>query len=250
MDKRIGFSTVILLILCFGIVAQVAAQNGEILVGVSEGNTFRYDAKYFWRSSNPLDTVPAAWANNNKTEYLQVTISMVTLNTVTITEVQHFLDGSETERTEVTVVGTDMSFSVLLYAANLNAGDYLIPKSVAPYTVNSTVSRAYVGGARATNYVENRMTDVEGYVYRYLSLYFDRQTGMLVEAYFEDVTSDKPDQTFSYTYKLIDTNAWSAGPSIGGVDLTVILVAVAVVVIVVAVGVFLFYRRKRKRKKR
>jgi len=151
----------------------------------------------------------------------------------------------------------------LLYAANLNAGDYLLPSSQLPdYVVNSTVSRSYTGGARDTNYMENTQINVDNdgdsiidYVYRYSSRYFDRQTGILVEGYFEDQIAANPDQTFASAYKLTESNVWNvSGSMLSGASTswftTDVLYVIIIVVVLVAVVATLLLIRMRKSKKR
>ena len=256
-SKKKALSIIILFAFCSAIMAQASAQTPTITIGVSEGDTFKYTATYFWNSTNPNDTVPKYLLEQNTTEYLRATIKTVTGNTVTISEVQHFLNGTDVPREELTSVGTSNQFSVLLYAANLNAGDYLLPMSQLLYTIDATVSREYAGGARQTNYIEVNMTDLEEYVYRYTSLYFDRSTGILVDAYFADVMVDSPSQTFSYTYLLTETNRWNVAGSqppgdgdgdnqIGGLPMELIIGIVVAAVVVAVVAVVLFLRKKGK----
>jgi hypothetical protein len=268
MDKKIGLSATILFTLCFAIIAQVSAQTTpEVNVGVSEGNTFKYQATYYWNSTNPNDTVPSSFIEQNMTEWLQATIKLVTGNTVTITEVQHFQNGTEVSREELTNVGTVNQLSVLLYAANLNAGDYVLPIADLPYyTVNATVSRDYTGGPRETNYLQNTLAnvDVDGnetidYAYIYSSRYFDRQTGILVDGYFEYASAVNLGQIYAYAYKLTESNVWtvSGSSSDGSGDGTSwfnneVLYVIIIIVVLVAViaSVLLIRKRKSKTKRR
>jgi hypothetical protein len=229
-------------------------------VGVSQGNTFKYSVKYFWTSTNPSDTPPANWVEANTTEWYQATISLVTGTTVNIETVQHFLNGSETRNNELIDVATGNGGSLLVIAANLNPFDYLYPSTPVSVWINETVQRSYGGVERGTNHIEVTMTDLEGYVRRYTSQYYDRQTGVLVEARFEDVFSNTPDQTFSRTVKLTESNvAALSGGSTGDGDGSTLLglpwewiVVIVVVVVVVAVvaGVLLIRKRKKKPWKR
>jgi hypothetical protein len=268
MAKKLALSAFLLMLLCVTIVGQASAQ-AQVQAGVSEGNTFKYSVKYFWSSTNQDATPPADWVEANTTEWYQATITTVTGTTVSINTVQHFLSGNETTKSELIDVGTGLGGSVLVYAANLNAGNYLYPsRTDLPWIINETVPRSYGAVARDTNHIQVRMTDVEDYVYRYTSLYFDKQTGVLVEALFEDVLSKTPDQTYSRTVKITESNVWavSGGPTNGngngggnggdgatptGLPLEwVVGIIVVVVVVAVAASVLLLRKRKKKQWKR
>lgn len=268
MNKKECLSAVILLTLCFAVIGQVSAQTPEVTVGVTQGQWFKYQVVFFWNSTNPADTVPLGYVEANTTEYLLATIASVTGTTVTISEVQHYQNGTETTKEELTNVASATVASVLLYASNLNSGSYLFPLNSATPIINSTVTRTYAGASRETNYVENRMTNVDlnsdeqiDYVYRYTSLYFDRKTGILVEAYFEDVSATSPSQTLAWTLKLTETNAWTTGSTDGdgnGGDGTptswltanmLYVIIVIVVVVAVVAGLILIRKRKSKTKR-
>ena len=266
--RKKALSFIILSILCFAIIAQVSAQTATANVGVSVGNYFRYRVTFFWNSTDPSDSIPLDLLDGNTTEYLQATINTIDLTAVTISTIQHYLDGREVPSEQLTDVSTGNGNSVLLYASNLNAGSYLFPQVPQPPIINDTVSREYAGSSRQTNLVEYRQTNVDtpsgqSYVYRYVMLYFDRQTGILVEAYFEDVSSDKPNQTISRDVKLYETNAWTTsntdGDGNGGgngdgttaswftTEMLYIIIIVVVLVVAIA-SVLLFRRRKSKTK--
>jgi len=267
MNKK-TLSVIILFTLCFAIIAQVSAQTPQVTIGVSEGNTFKYQATYYWNSTNLNDTVPIGLVEQNTTEYLQATIKLVTGNTVTLTELQHFQNGTEVSREELTSVGTANQLSVLLYAANLNKGDDLLPIASLPYyKVNDTVSRDYPGGARETNFVENGLSavDVDGdetvdYAYIFSTRYFDKQTGILVEGHFEYGSATNPGETYAYEYKLTESNVWtvSGSSSDGNGDGTptswftneVLYVVIIVVVLVAIIASVLLIRKRKSKPKR
>ena len=260
MTKKHSLSAFLLLLLCSVIVGQASAQ-GQVTVGVSQGNTFKYDVKYYWDSTNSSATVPADWIHANTTEWYQATISSVTGTTVSIKTVQHFLDGNETLKDDLVDVSIGVGGSVLVYATNLKAGDSLYPSTFLPWIINETISRSYSSGVRETNHIQVRMTDLEDYVYRSTSLYFDRQTGVLVDAYFEDVLAATPDQTFSRTVKITESNVWTVsgtptdgngnggGTQTSGLPLEWIIGIVVVVVVVVATASLLLMRQRKKRKR-
>ena len=267
MHKK-TLSVIILFTLCLAIIAQVSAQTPQVTNGVKENDTFKFQAKYYWNSTNLNDTVPIGFVEQNTTEYLQATIKFVTGNTVTITVLQHFQNGTEVSRDELTSVGTANQLSVLLYAANLNKGDDLLPIAGLPYyTVNDTVLRDYPGGARETNKVENEVSavDVDGdetidYAYIFSIRYFDKQTGILVEGHFEYGSAINLGETYAYEYKLTESNIWTvSGPSSNGngdsttalgFTTQVLYIVIIVIVVAVVVAVVLLVRERKSKTKR
>ena len=267
MHKK-TLSVIILFTLCLAIIAQVSAQTPQVTIGVKENDTFKFQAKYYWNSTNLNDTVPIGFVEQNTTEYLQTTIKLVTGNTVTITVLQHFQNGTEVSRDELTSVGTANQLSVLLYAANLNKGDDLLPIAGLPYyTVNDTVLRDYPGGARETNKVENEVSavDVDGdetidYAYIFSIRYFDKQTGILVEGRFEYGSAINLGETYAYEYKLTESNIWTvSGPSSNGngdsttalgFTTQVLYIVIIVIVVAVVVAVVLLVRERKSKTKR
>ena len=206
MNKKNICSATLLLVLFLATIGQASAQ---VQVGVRQGNSFTYDVTYFWSSTDSSAAPPANWIEANSTEWLKANVQSVLDSWVTIETTQHFQDGHETTGSELADVATGAGGSILVYAAGLEADNRLYPQSTSlPWTINDTVSRSYPNGPRDTNHIEVRMTDVEDYVYRYSSLYFDKSTGIMVEAYLEDVMTSLPDQTFARTIVINESNVW------------------------------------------
>jgi len=261
MNKRTALAALSVLVLCFAFAQQVQAQDTtEHQVGVSGGDTFKYDMAFYWSSTNPTATAPTSWTNANATEYYQATIQLITGTTVTIDTVWRFLNGTEVTNTEQTDVVIGVGGSILLYAANLTAGVQLYPlSSYITDRINETIARSYSQGSRETNHIEVKKTDVENEVYSYINLYFDKQTGIMVEVYTEDVYTSMPDQTFSRTAKLKESSLWTAsgsssdgnsdGKTLPPTSWPMELIYVIIIsVVIVAIVASLLLLRKRKTK--
>ena len=261
MNRKLAFSRLLAVMFCLALAGQVAAQTSQVAVGVLAGNVFKYKVTYFWNSTNPSDPVPSNWAEANTTEYYQATVKEVTGTTVVLQTVQHFLNGTDlTKDNELIDVSMGAGGSLLVYAANLVEGSYLYPAATyLPWIINATVSRPYGSGVRETNWITVKMTDVESYVYRFTSLYFDKATGVLVDAYFEDVFSDMPAQTFSRTIVITESSMWTVGGSpsdgngdgggqTGGLPMEWIYGIIIAAVIVAVVAAVLVLRKRGKKK--
>ena len=263
MNKKTALAALFVLILCFAIAQQVQAQDiTDYQPGVSEGNIFKYDMVFYWSSTNPTATTPTSWVNANATEYYHATIKLVTGTTVTIDTLWRFLNGTETTNTELTDVAIGAGGSILVYATNLAAGMQLYPSSTSiTDRIDETITRSYPQGARETNHIEENKTNVENQVYSYINLYFDKQTGVMVEVYTEDVYTSMPDQKFSRTAKIKESSLWtvSGSSSNGNSDGTTppptqwpmeIIYVITIVVVAVVVAASILLVRKRKAKKR
>src|SRR4030042_6337252 len=183
MIKKLSFAAFLLALLCFTMVGSVWAQTR--LPGVFQGNTFSYDVTAFWSSNDPSGVVPADLLEINQTEYYRVTISAVSGAEITTETVWHFTNGTETSSFGTINVETGISTGEFwaIVAGNLGVNDRLHPSGQNYITVNETVMRDYLGGARETNHLILTLQDSDdtGHFLEHVDYYFDKQTGMLVQ---------------------------------------------------------------------
>ena len=206
--KLVASSTFILLLLVFPTVGSVFAQT-QALPGVSVGDTFTYDSTNSWNSTNPVDVVPAYLIAQNQS-VLQITVQQVTSSTVALERVWTYKNGTQQNSTEIDEVNSGLTGTILLYATNLTAGGLLFPGATdLPYVINSTAFRSYSGSFREINHIEVNNTGIEGEAYSYLNLYFDKQTGVLVEYYLTTVYTATPNQTITQHLLIKDSSAWT-----------------------------------------
>jgi hypothetical protein len=207
MDKKNAISVFLLVTLFLSAVGNASAQTS--LVGVSQGNTFKYNLTFYWNSTNSDVDVPWSLVEQNQTDYFQLTVQTATGTTVQFVTIWRFLNGTEVNGTELAEVGSGSTGSIYAYAANLNASGLLFPASTSlSYRINDTTIRSYSSGFRETNHIAVNSTDIEGKVYSYMSLYFDKQTGILVEYTLTEVDSTTPTQTITTHFVLRESNAW------------------------------------------
>jgi hypothetical protein len=258
------FHTFILIImLAFLFSWKVSAQLiPQVAVGVSEGDYFKYNVVYIWKSTDPGDTAPAYWVEGNSTEFYQTMMDRIAGTAITINTLWRFLNGTEILGEEFVDVSTGLGGSPAVYAANLSAGDQLYPfSSDMPWSIDATEKRSYGAAERETNHVQATISGDEGEIYRYLDVYFDKATGALVETTLSTVFSESPDQTFTRVLNLKETNAWDmsgANDGNGGNNedntpgsglIEVISIISIVVFAVIVVSVLIVRSRKRKRKR-
>jgi hypothetical protein len=208
MKKKVVMSACVMVLLFTVTVESVSAQI-QAVPGVSTGDMFTYESTYRWSSSNPNDVVPAYLVAQNQST-LEITVQQVTGSTAVLQQVITYKNGTQQTNTEPNEVNSGITGTILLYAANLTAGGLLFPGSTElPFVINGTSFRDYMGGFRETNHIEVNNTGIEGVVYSYMDLYFDRQTGVLVEYYLTNVYSDLPNQKVTQHMLLTNSNVWT-----------------------------------------
>ncbi len=280
MNRRIAFAlSFSVLLLVFPIFGNASGQT-IAMAGVSVGNAFTYDNTYFWNSTIPGDAPSVSLIVQNQST-LQVTVQQVTGSTVELGVLWTYRNGTQQSSTELDEVNSGVTGTILVYAANLTAGNQLFPGATdLPYIINSTVIRTYANSFRETNHIQVNNTSIEGTLYSLIDLYFDKQTGILVEYYLTTVYSDLPYQTVTQHLLLKDSNVWavaspsssplstftpspttnspapsttntpsgtSPGTSTGGLPQELPYVVVIVIITVaIVLGLFLFSRRRPK----
>jgi ribosomal protein L40E len=211
MNKKTIISALFISLLFLTILGTATAQ--QTYVGVSEGNTFKYNFVINWSSTRPTDVVPSRLVRDNQTDYFQMRIIRVSSSTVQIESIWRYTNGTQTNSTDIAEVSQGIGNNIFIYATNLTRGDKLYPASDLPWTINETKPIYYsdTSGFRDTNHIEVNRTDVQdqGKLYSYLSLFFDKQTGIVVESFLTEALIAAPNQTTTQHMKLVETNAWA-----------------------------------------
>jgi hypothetical protein len=207
MIKRLIIVAFLLFLLSFTMFGRTWAQ--VLTSGVNVGNTFIYGVTAFWSSNDPYASIPSDLLDINKTESCEVRITNVTDANVTTFVALYFKNGTADADRGLVDLDTGVSYGsfVAIIAANLNANDRIHPLGEDTITINETVIKSYESGNRETNRIvieyTNATTGATGRVDRY----FDKATGILVESYETETTSD-PETTTIVTWKIKESNVW------------------------------------------
>jgi hypothetical protein len=105
--------------------------------------------------------------------------------------------------------GQSVNGNGLVIAPNLNANDVVYPLGNSSFTINETVTRTYPGGVRETDHFIANTTNLGEYAYVFDSVYFDKQTGVMVEWYTERFPLSNPNEKTSLQWKIKDSNVWT-----------------------------------------
>lgn len=231
--KKFALSALILFILVASTSASAFAQTQGV-PGVSVGDTFTYKSTYLWNSANSNEVVPAYLTAQNETT-LQVTVQQVAGSTAVLEDVFTYKNGTQVSTTETDEVNSGITGTVLLYAANLTGGSLLFPGATdLPYIINGTGFRDFAGEIREVNHIEVNNTGAEGTAYSYMNLYFDKQTGVLIEYYLTTVYTDLPNQTVTQHLVLQESNVWTI-PEFSATLIVPLFLAASALVLTLAV---------------
>jgi hypothetical protein len=248
MVNRVAAVAFFFALLCFS-PAVALAQTAP--VGVSKGNTFTYDIKGLWSSSNTSLTIGQNILQLNETEYFKVTITDVSSSDVSIHTLWRFINGTEIENDSKINVATGIYnyYFWAIFPANLNVGDRIHPYGPDQITVNGTSTSDYVNNTRETNRFivtgEFASTDNSSRTYNdYMTVHFDKQTGMLVELY-DYKTYTNPAYSETTIWKITDTNAFTDP----GFPITILIIPIIVAAALITL-IALIAHKKRTRRRR
>jgi hypothetical protein len=183
--------------------------------GISVGDEFIYDIKGYAYIADLDSSVPDYFDQFNATEWYKVSITAVNGSEVTFDTTWRFMNGTELKNEQTIDLGngmkTDPDGYWAIYTSDLNASDLIRPYGADGITVNKTETR----DSRETNYftVESQFYDITDPTYgtqRYdiMYVYFDKQTGMLVELRNIQIYNN-PEMTLTISWEIVDSNVWS-----------------------------------------
>jgi hypothetical protein len=250
MNRESAFVAFLMFLLFFTVVGSASAQVATPEAGVSAGNVFAYNFFAFWSSTNQTATVPAVLAELNKTETIRITITQVSGLMVFMNITSRFENGTENTSEDFVNIMSGVSVKAfgLIVSPKLTKNNVVYPYGDINFTINGTMTRTYSFGVRETAHSSVNSTDVPGTVYAFDDLYFDRETGVMLEWYAEQVQSSSPNEKTALLWKIKEFDLKTTG---GLLDYwPLIVVVVAVVAVLIAVIAYLRRRRGRRRHRR
>jgi hypothetical protein len=250
MNKKRVLAAFLLSLLFSMMIGQTLAQTEQPTPGVSPGDVFTYNFSVHWSSTDPNAMPPAELVELNKTKTIQITITEVDGLMVLMNITSRFENGTESTTNGMVNIlsGEDIRGFGLVIAPDLGTDDIVYPAGVRSFMINSTGTSTYSFGVRETCHSSMNSTDVEGFVYYFDSLFFDRKTGAMLEWYIEQVSSSSPNEKTAYQWKI---NEFDLNTVANISDYwPLIFAAVAVVGVAVLLVVIVFMRKNRKRRRR
>jgi len=243
------------------------SSHAEAQVGVYFGSWAMYSLDYTWRSSNasePASSFDVLW---DSVDWVNLTVSDVSGTTVTMTYQEHFTNGTIVKGKlygnlndlsgNLTTLGWGFLFPAKLVQGSTFGSSYLGGN---PLTVNQTMTRNVAGSDRSINLCQGHLTistflpislQGDGVAHPQFTLlvwfldfsyYWDKETGIGTEAYFNWTVGGTPTRSHIWHWKLEQTNLWA--PPSAGLDVT-LYAGVAVLALVVISAVYFFVIRKK-----
>jgi hypothetical protein len=227
MFKKLYITIILILIVFLCVVAVVAlllyqpladqTPSETVVAGVAAGDVFTYSIRGYATVIDSNATIPEWVFQLNMTEWYKVTITQVNDSEVSFYSTWRFSNGTESDKTGKvnikTGIGNSQDFWAI-YASGLEAGDYTRPFGATGQVINATETRTYKSGERETNSIltENRFYDYDDPTLNstcdsYRSIYFDKQTGMLIEFVNTEFYSS-PQLFLKLEWKLVDSTVW------------------------------------------
>ena len=225
MNKIFLMSSAVFLLL-----AMVGSVFALRMPGVITGDWFLYgDIMVEWSSTDPTQTCPDYVLEMNETEWVTATVQSVVETNITFQLKQHFKNGTEKIHNYwINIDNGEGNTTLSFIAANLNVNNTLYTSGeYSTWTINETIPRTYPDGERLTNHINFTMeiSDPEaGYpYYSCMNFYWDKLTGVLVEASIVSSTDTPGGTTYwSLSCRITESNCWVV-PEFPALPLIIIL---------------------------
>lgn len=223
MFKKLYITILLIVFLCvIAVVALLLYQppvdqtpSETVVAGVAAGDVFTYSIRGYATIIDSNATIPENFFQLNMTEWYKVTITQVNDSEVSFSATWRFSNRTEIDKTGKvnikTGIGNSQDFWAI-YASGLEVGDYARPFGATGQVINATEKRTYKSGERETNSIlaETMFTTTDDSPIScnsYRSIYFDKQTGMLVEFVNTELYSS-PQLFLNLEWKLVDSTVW------------------------------------------
>ncbi len=191
-----------------------AAHTSTVKVGVKAGDTFTYNMTGIADLGSDDAIIPDNFKEVNMTDYYRVTITNVEAPIVSYNVTWQFTNGTQYNYSGKANIATGVNSQDFwgIYEANLTQGNLVRSGMPDGATVNETQTKTYLNGDRQTNVLQMQgefydTTDLtySKMYYDYSYVYFDSQTGMLVEFKDIQIYSD-PKIMLTVEWNLVDSN--------------------------------------------
>jgi len=195
-------------ILCVMLLAFAGfGQAQPVVSGVKGGMSFFYHVSSYWSSTDTYASIPLNFLVINQTAFIEIRIGTVNATDVETNTMCYYTDGTvDFEKGNVNLfTGVSSGFAGII-GANFNVGDRIHPDGNDTLTILDATTRNYESGARATTHVRIIDNNPEEGYRGTRDLYFDKETGVLVEQVDQVETTVAPITTTRLTWKLISVS--------------------------------------------
>lgn len=218
VHKTKVFVPVILGVLFLGSFSSVFGEMMSSVVGVTNGDVFRYGYSCYFNSNDPNAVPPSSFSTINQTNYIIINVTGVSGSSVSFNMARFSLNGSRILGMGSMNVGSGMA-SISGYSGPTEANNFyfmarnvgmmgrMFPSVNGSPTINGTLMMNYAGGSRLTN--NYSIVTVQGGSTVTSNFYFDQATGMMVEWRQQSIQTNGSFQTNStQVMKMTSSSVW------------------------------------------
>ncbi|MGD0496066.1 MAG: hypothetical protein ABSB28_08490 [Candidatus Bathyarchaeia archaeon] len=238
--KGNNLRSILLAILVVAVFAPALVHAKDYTVGVKAGDWVKYgQITVTWTGNG---TEPSYVTDEKKLDWVRIDVLSVAGTTASLNLTLHYNNGTQTFQSQNVDVQSGGSAGMeYLIASNLTLGDPLSLQTPEP-TINQTVTGLYAGANRNVNMIDS-INSYQG-VQSESKIYWDQNTGIMVEIYFKQPDYNNPGAYTEVSIKATETNLWSANTlDLIQNNLIYIIAAIAVIIVIVAATIVL---RRRK----
>jgi hypothetical protein len=216
----------------------------DYTAGVKVGDWVKFgEISLTWTGTG---TEPSYIKDEKNLDWMKMEVKSVSGTQVVVETTGKYKNGTSTQSSSSTLdVATGEGLSGgfgMLIGANLSEGDTIPQQYGSQMKINGTATRTYCNAMRSVNYVD-LSASYSGQTQQ-VKAYWDKATGILVEAYMHTSVSTPTAQTIELSLKATETNMWSA--DIAGTLESNPIYIVAIIVVVLIVIIVLIIARRRK----
>lgn len=249
IKKYKKFSALFLLCL-YALINIGNAQTQTVTPGVNVGDTFIYEFTVLWRSANPNAIPPASLVHMNDTDYIKVTIAEIGGPVVFMNVTRHFKNGTETStKVFVHLLSGDGDGFGLLVAPNLDEKSLAYPMGIQSgnlLVIDEVLVKTYSFGEREVLHTTINQTNISDYAYIYYDIYFDKETGVMLEWFVEQASIGSSREKTSLIWKIKEFNLKDATSQNQQAQFPPGLIGVTILIIIILALITIYAYKRRK----
>ena len=258
MRKNSKLTIICLSVLLFTILSQTLAQASSsetFKAGVSPGDTFLYAFNVFWKPQNPDQAPPPNVMELNNTEWVKITVHETTGPIVTMNMTTHFKNETETNaQIWVNLLNGEGNGFGYIIAPNLKSNQlayHMGMDSGYSFLLKEELVKNYTFGERTVLHALVNNTSSDEYVLISHDMYFDKETGVMLEWHITQVPKHAPEANISLVWKIIEFYVTSEGTSTDQNPSSIqgiLTLATVATIALLAIAILAYKRKKRKRR--
>ncbi len=251
MKENLKLATICLLFLFFTMLTQALCSE-KFKPGVSTGDTFLYTFNVFWNPPDPDQAAPASVAELNNTEWVKIIVHNTAGPIVTMNTTTHFKNRTEINaQIWVNILNGEGNGFGFIIAPNLKPNQlaYHMGDSNHYFLLKEELVKNYTFGERTVLRAVVNNTSSDEYVLISHEMYFDKETGVMLEWRITQIPKNAPDANISLVWKIMEFHVTSEGTSTDQNPsplLGILTLATVATIALLSIAILAYKRKKRK----